>query len=66
MAEGECFLSLDSLTSYFKIIIDAANKEGYDLIIMGSRGLSLFKDLLLGSVSFKVMHHARCAVMVVR
>jgi nucleotide-binding universal stress UspA family protein len=49
-----------------QVIIDAANKEGYDLIIMGSRGLSLFKDLLLGSVSFKVMHHARCAVMVVR
>jgi nucleotide-binding universal stress UspA family protein len=49
-----------------QVIIDIANKEGYDLIIMGSRGLSLFKDLLLGSVSFKVMHHARCAVMVVR
>ena len=49
-----------------QVIIDTANKEGYDLIIMGSRGLSLFKDLLLGSVSFKVMHHARCPVMVVR
>jgi len=36
------------------------------LIIMGSRGLSPFKELLLGSVSFKVIHHARCPVMVVR
>jgi nucleotide-binding universal stress UspA family protein len=51
---------------YAQVIIDTANKGGYDLIIMGSRGLSLFKDLLLGSVSFKVMHHARCPVMVVR
>jgi nucleotide-binding universal stress UspA family protein len=49
-----------------QVIIDTANKGGYDLIIMGSRGLSPFKDLLLGSVSFKVMHHARCPVMVVR
>jgi len=49
-----------------RVIIDAANKEGYDLIIMGSKGLSLFKDLLPGSVSLKVVYHARCAVMVVR
>ena len=38
----------------------------YDLIIMGSRGLGAFKELLLGSVSFKVMHHAKCPVMIVR
>lgn len=49
-----------------QVIIDTANKGNYDLIIMGSRGLSPFKELLLGSVSFKVMHHARCPVMVVR
>jgi nucleotide-binding universal stress UspA family protein len=47
-------------------IIDIANKNNHDLIIMGSRGLSPFKELLLGSVSFKVMHHASCPVMVVR
>jgi len=49
-----------------QVIIDIANKNNYDLIIMGSRGMSAFKELLLGSVSFKVMHHARCPVMVVR
>ena len=49
-----------------QVIIEIANKNDYDLIMMGSRGLSAFKELLLGSVSFKVMHHARCPVMVVR
>jgi nucleotide-binding universal stress UspA family protein len=41
-------------------------KNDYDLIVMGSRGLGPFKELLLGSVSFKVMHLAKCPVMVVR
>lgn len=49
-----------------QVIIDTANKNDYDLIVIGSRGLSTFKELLLGSISFKVLHHARCPVMVVR
>ena len=49
-----------------QIIIEIANSQNYDLIIMGSRGMSAFKELLLGSVSLKVMHHASCPVMVVR
>ena len=58
--------TLLELGDHAQVIIDTANKGDYDLIIMGSRGLSPFKELLLGSVSFKVMHHARCPVMVVR
>jgi nucleotide-binding universal stress UspA family protein len=54
------------LGDHAQVIIDTANKNDYDLIVMGSRGLSPFKELLLGSVSFKVMHHAKCPVMVVR
>jgi nucleotide-binding universal stress UspA family protein len=49
-----------------KIITDIANSKNYDLIIMGNRGMSAFKELLLGSVSQKVIHHARCPVMIVR
>lgn len=49
-----------------KIITEIANSKNYDLIIMGNRGMSAFKELLLGSVSLKVMHHARCPVMIVR
>lgn len=58
--------TLLELGDHAQVIIDVANKNNYDLIIMGSRGMSAFKELLLGSVSFKVMHHARCPVMVVR
>ena len=49
-----------------KVIIELAKAKGYDLIIMGTRGRSSFQELLIGSVSQKVMHHASCPVMVVR
>lgn len=49
-----------------KIIIELASSNDYDLIIMGSRGRSTFQELLLGSVSLKVTHHAKCPVMVIR
>jgi nucleotide-binding universal stress UspA family protein len=49
-----------------QVIVDISNKNTYDLIIMGSRGMSTFKELLLGSVSLKVMDHARCPVMIVK
>jgi nucleotide-binding universal stress UspA family protein len=49
-----------------KVIIEIAKAKSYDLIIMGTRGRSAFKELLIGSVSQKVMHHASCPVMVVR
>jgi len=37
-----------------------------DLFVMGSRGLSTAKRLLLGSVSDAVVHHTRCPVLLVR
>ena len=47
-------------------IIETAEKNNSELIIVGSRGLGLFKDLLVGSVSHKVSQHAKCPVMMVR
>ncbi|MGV8107666.1 MAG: universal stress protein [Nitrososphaerota archaeon] len=36
------------------------------MIIMGSRGMGKFKELVLGSVSNKVLHHSPCPVMIIR
>jgi nucleotide-binding universal stress UspA family protein len=47
-------------------LIETAKKEGYDLIVVGSRGLSRVKRFFLGSVSDDVSHHAPCSVLIVR
>src|SRR5579871_3872912 len=43
-----------------------AEQEKTDLIVIGSRGLSAWSALLLGSVSEGVAHHAPCPVLIVR
>ena len=47
-------------------IVEFADKNGIDLIVMGNRGLGAFSRTLLGSVSNKVINTAKCDVYVVK
>jgi nucleotide-binding universal stress UspA family protein len=47
-------------------IVETAEENGSDLIVIGSHGYNRWERLLLGSVSNSVVHHAHCSVMVVR
>jgi nucleotide-binding universal stress UspA family protein len=49
-----------------EVIIQVANEQQADLIVVGSWGLTGIQRFLLGSVSSKVSHHAPCSVMIVR
>jgi len=56
LAEGD---PASSITGY-------AQNEGFQLVVIGSRGLGRLKEMVLGSTSSKVLHHAKCSVMVVK
>ena len=47
-------------------ILDTAEAHSADLVVVGSRGEGAAKRMLHGSVSTNVLHHAPCAVLVVR
>jgi nucleotide-binding universal stress UspA family protein len=47
-------------------IIDVAEEQGADLIIVGNKGMTGTKRFLLGSVPNKVSHHAPCSVLIIR
>ncbi|MDO9632582.1 MAG: universal stress protein [Humidesulfovibrio sp.] len=48
------------------IIVDMAEKGGFDLIVMGTRSKKGKTGLRLGSVSSRVVAQAHCSVLVVR
>jgi len=44
-----------------------ASKEGnFDLIVMGARGVSKIREILLGSVSYGVVSHSKCPVLIIK
>lgn len=49
-----------------RAILDLARDEGAGLIVMGTRGLSDWGRLLMGSVAHKVVHLSEVPVLVVR
>jgi nucleotide-binding universal stress UspA family protein len=47
-------------------ILDVAEEQKADLIIVGNKGMTGAKRFLLGSVPNKVSHHAPCSVLIIR
>lgn len=47
-------------------IVDESVEKNAGLVVMGARGLSAFKGLMLGSVSNQVVHDAQTSVLIVR
>jgi len=57
---------LEMRPSVVEAITGFAETHGVDLIVTGTRGLSGFKKIVLGSVASGVVSHAHCSVLVVK
>ena len=62
MARGE----LIEAPSVVEAIVNFSATEKADLIVVGTRGMTGFKQLILGSVSSGLVSHAKCPVLVAR
>jgi nucleotide-binding universal stress UspA family protein len=61
-AKGE----LKEAPSVVEALVEYAEKQKVDLIVVGTRGMTGFKKLILGSVSSGLVSHAHCPVLVAR
>jgi nucleotide-binding universal stress UspA family protein len=63
VAEIETFARLGDAAD---AILDVAEEQSSDLIVVGDKGLTGATRFLLGSVPTKISHHAPCSVLIVR
>jgi nucleotide-binding universal stress UspA family protein len=61
-AKGE----LIEASSVVEAIVEFAASEKADLIVVGTRGMTGFKKLILGSVSSGLVNHSPCPVLIAR
>ena len=74
LEEGECRFSKSGKSvkpilahgHVARTILETAEKQLTDLIVVGSRGLSGIRKFLLGSISQKLVRYAPCPVLIVR
>ncbi|MDQ5870322.1 MAG: universal stress protein [Thermoproteota archaeon] len=67
-ASGDIQLRTELISSPSVVggIIEFAEKENIDLIVVGTKGRSGLKRLLLGSVASGIVNYAHCPVMIVK
>jgi nucleotide-binding universal stress UspA family protein len=56
----------DPISKVGSVIVDYAERENVDLIVIGTRGRTGFKKMLLGSIASDVVTYAHCPVLVVK
>jgi nucleotide-binding universal stress UspA family protein len=49
-----------------KRIVEVADKQNFDLIVIGSRGMGAAKEIFLGSTSNYVLHKSKKPVLIVK
>ncbi|HEY7108409.1 MAG TPA: universal stress protein [Nitrososphaeraceae archaeon] len=47
-------------------ILGLADSKGVDTIVIGSRGPHEVKEFLLGSTTYKIVHNAKCTVVIAK
>jgi nucleotide-binding universal stress UspA family protein len=52
--------------SVSKSIITYARQNKFDVIVIGTKGMTAVEEFFLGSVANKVIHHAHCPVFAIR
>jgi nucleotide-binding universal stress UspA family protein len=57
---------ISDFTSVTKDILEYAKANKVDIIVVGSRGMTGFKKLLVGSVASGVVTYSECPVVVVK
>ncbi|MCJ7842372.1 universal stress protein [Lederbergia sp. NSJ-179] len=48
------------------VIVEYANKQACDMVVVGSRGLNSLQEMVLGSVSHKIAKRVNCPVLIVK
>ncbi len=64
--EFESEIIEDVISRIGGVIVNYAEKEKVNLIVIGTRGRSGIKKLLIGSVASDILHYAHCPVMIVK
>ncbi len=56
----------DKKNSKIETIVDFIENNEVVLVVIGSRGLSHFKQMLVGSIASGIISHSKCPVLVIR